>query len=65
MPYKVPIFARLSDWFGPYRLPSGLVVRLVGAPQLENGEAVVNLVGPEGEEMTVTKKWFGANARPV
>jgi hypothetical protein len=54
---KIPVFARLTDWFGPYRLPSGLQV------DTEDGVRVAQLETLEGEKFTVTANWFNRVAR--
>jgi hypothetical protein len=59
---KIPVFARLTDWFGPYRLPSGLIVKLMSVGQ-ESGVPVVHLLTEKGDEITVTRAWFNRVAR--
>ncbi len=59
---KIPVFARLTDWFGPYRLPSGLQVRLLGV-DTEDGVRVAQLETLDGEKFTVTANWFNRVAR--
>lgn len=59
---NIPVFARLQDWFGPYRLPSGLVVKLISTGY-ESGVPVVHLLAETGDELTVTRQWFARVAK--
>ena len=56
------MFARLQDWFGPYRLPSGLVVKLMSTGY-ESGLPVVHLQTEAGEQITVLRTWFNRVAK--
>lgn len=59
---RIPVFARLSGWFGPYRLPSGLVVKLMRTGY-ESGVPVVHLPSETGDEITVLRSWFNKVAK--
>ncbi len=63
-PPSIPVFARLQDWFGPYRLPSGLVVRLVSTGH-EDGIPVAHLQTETGDQLTVTRHWFAKVAKAI
>jgi hypothetical protein len=64
--YAIPVFARLGRSGGKYRMPSGRLVVLVNAEQLESRSPVVTLrYLDDGEELEVSKAWFNTHGVPA